>query len=523
MSKLTPKQRSATRARALKRIHRYVDLFNRLVADRDADDPNWRQRALLAVIDNSLHVLARALHQGKHVRWNSPFWAFQYPVQWDWEQWQWNRTELAIRYGELSSENTRTRQRAMRALAEMSVRDQIYRALQYYTHDVSTYQRGRYQHPMLPEELAESVRNLPTRREQVKALEALFAPFTIGAAEITLPAGLKHGQKIPPRLAAQLAAQTRNMREIVCPMTSDGHPISVRIIFQVFPLTIDDRLKRVYFPITIGVAIGTEEPVAGRHHRAPKWLDPAQWSARDRQKLWEGLSQLLRQVIGTMKATAKSEVAKQIQKVTTRMEIEMESTSPEDVQRSTNQVLDELRQKGFLKNFKVQSGASPAPVSAETAQALLHAVETATDAVAKGAALENLLTFLLAAVPEFEVKKGVRTRTEEIDIKVLNSHSDPRWRETPLILFECKNWSKVCGKDEVVLFESKLVNRRGRATLGFLVSWRGFAKTVSHELLRGSRGHIQIALLTGDDLSAAIKAGSILPVLRAAVDRADET
>ena len=128
---------------------------------------------------------------------------------------------------------------------------------------------------------------------------------------------------------------------------------------------------------------------------------------------------------------------------------------------------------------------------------------------------------LLAAVPGFEVKKRIRTTTEEIDLKVLNSHADPRWRDNAIILVECKNWSKVCGKDEVVLFERKLENRRGRVKLGFFVSWRGFAKTVPQELLRGSRGRVQVALLTGDDLRAAAQTGDVLTVLRAAVDRAD--
>lgn len=510
---------TAVQARDIARIRRYLALYERAIATREAEDPDWRTRALLSVIDSALHQLSLALRQGKRVRWSSPFWAFQYPVQWDWQAWRWNQTELPIRYGELSSQNTRNRAQAIRALAEMGAREQVYRTLQHVTHEVSTYKRGRYQHPMLPEPLAESVRSLPTRRQQQEALEDLFHPFSIGAAEIELPENLKPGQKIPRRLAEQLARRTRNITELICPMTLDDHPISVRIIFQVFPLTIDDRAQRAYFPITIGVVLTSDEPRAAR--RQPKWLDPRQWTARDRQRFWQGLSKFIQHLIGSLKPQTRSEVTQEIQRVTTRMEVEMEATSPDDVQRSASQVLDELRQQGFLKNFKIHAAAPAASPAA--AQKLLQAVETATDSTTKGSALENLLAFLLRAVPGFEVKQGVRTMTEEIDVKVVNAHRDPRWRDTPIILFECKNWSTTCGKNELVLFERKLENRRGRATLGFIVSWRGFAKTASHELLRGSRGNIQVAFLTGDDLRTAAASGDILPILRDAVDRADDT
>ena len=522
--KRPPATISAAQQRDLARIDRYIDLFDRFVTEREEHAPYWRVRTLLWVLESSLRVLQRALRSRKHVRWNSPFWAFQYPVEWDWEKWRWNKSELAIRYGQLTSRNTRTRISAVRTLAEMSVRQQIYTTLQYLTHEVSTYKNGRYQHPMVPEPLAETVRSIGNRRQRLEILEQLFFPFSIGAAEIELPEGLKPGQKIPKRLAEQLARATRaiDVPEFICPMTSDGHAISVRIIFQVFPLTIDDRLKRVYFPITVGVTITSDPPLPLDYKRPPKWLDPEQWSERERAQFWGGITRFLRHQHDALKQPANDPVTKEVEAVTTKMEIEMEAISPEAVQRSANQVLDALRAKGFLKGYKINAAPAIAPAAvAEKTTALMETVEHAKDASTKGHALEDLMFTLLAAVPGFEVEKRIRTITEEIDLKVLNSHTDPRWRDNAIILFECKNWSKVCGKDEVVLFERKLENRRGRVKLGFFVSWRGFAKTVPKELLRGSRGRVQVALVTGDDLRAAARTGNILPVLRAAVDRAD--
>jgi len=515
---------STASQRDLARIRRYIDLFDRAVSEREEKDPNWRVRALLWVLESSFRVLQRALRTQKRVHWKSPFWAFQYPVQWDWEKWQWNKSELAVQYGQLTSHNTHARKLAVRALAEMSVRHQIYSTLQYVTNEVSTYKNGRYQHPMMPEPLAEATRSIKGRGPQLEALEQLFSPFSIGAAEIELPEGLKPGQKIPKPLAEQLAQATRaiHVPEFICPMSSDGHAISVRIIFQVFPLTIDDRLKRVYFPITVGVMVTSDQSPPVDYARPPKWLNPEQWSERERGQFWGGIKKFLRHQQEALKQPANDPVTKEVEAVTTRMEIEMEATSPEDVRRSADQVLDVLRQNGFLKAYKINAAPAiaPAAVAAKTT-ALLETVEHAKDVASKGHALEDLMFTLLEAVPGFEVKKRIRTVTEEIDLKVLNSHTDPRWRDNAIILFECKNWSTVCGKDEVVLFERKLENRRGRVKLGFFVSWRGFARTVPQELLRGSRGRVLVALVTGNDLRVAAKTGDILPMLRAVVDRAD--
>lgn len=105
-----------------------------------------------------------------------------------------------------------------------------------------------------------------------------------------------------------------------------------------------------------------------------------------------------------------------------------------------------------------------------------------------------------------------RTETEEIDIRVINGSEDPVWkREGALLLVECKNWSSKCGKDELVLFEEKLRNRRSRCSCGLLVSWNGFAKTVTKEL-RGSTGDLVIIPIEGRDVRAAVRDRSFASV-----------
>lgn len=134
----------------------------------------------------------------------------------------------------------------------------------------------------------------------------------------------------------------------------------------------------------------------------------------------------------------------------------------------------------------------------------------------KGRALEELVTRLFNTVPGFTATGNVVTQTEEIDIRIQNATDDAFWRdESFLLLAECKNWSGKCGKDEFVLFRTKLQNRVGRATCGFLVSWNGFADTVTKEMLRGSEGSILVVPVTGSDLRGAVLDGDFPARLKA--------
>lgn len=145
---------------------------------------------------------------------------------------------------------------------------------------------------------------------------------------------------------------------------------------------------------------------------------------------------------------------------------------------------------------------------------LLDAVEASKSADDKGRTLEELVSRLFASVPGFSVTGRIRTATEEIDVSVLNDSQEPRLRrEGALVLAECKNWTGSCGKDEFVLFHSKLENRKQRSTLGVLISWNGFAGTVTKEMLRGSRENVLLIPMIGEDIRRAVRTGDFLLVL----------
>jgi hypothetical protein len=85
---------------------------------------------------------------------------------------------------------------------------------------------------------------------------------------------------------------------------------------------------------------------------------------------------------------------------------------------------------------------------------------------------------------------------------------------------ECKNWNGKCGKDEFVLFHRKLENRVRRSTLGFLISWNGFAGTITKEMLRGSRETILVVPISGEDIRSAVRGGNFGGVLLCCWDKA---
>jgi hypothetical protein len=155
---------------------------------------------------------------------------------------------------------------------------------------------------------------------------------------------------------------------------------------------------------------------------------------------------------------------------------------------------------------------------------LVEQVDKVTQPKAKGDVLEALTCRLIQTVSGLMLKRHgpVKTRTEEIDIVVKNECRNNPLRPShtgPLLLFECKNWSKKCGKDEVVCFEDKLRNRRGQCNVGFLVSWNGFTRGATDHLLRKSDSKLVIGLIDGRMIKSAAAETTFFEVLVKAWDK----
>jgi hypothetical protein len=151
-------------------------------------------------------------------------------------------------------------------------------------------------------------------------------------------------------------------------------------------------------------------------------------------------------------------------------------------------------------------------------QQLLEARDRANEADEKGRTLEELVAALFASIAGFTIEaRRARTETEEIDLSISNGSSDPTLRrEEAIILVECKNWSSKCGKNEFVEFRSKMENRKGRCSLGFLISWNGFADTITKEMLRDSHERLLIVPIDGKQIEQAVRDGAFLSMLMSA-------
>ncbi|MGC2696973.1 MAG: restriction endonuclease [Candidatus Angelobacter sp.] len=197
-----------------------------------------------------------------------------------------------------------------------------------------------------------------------------------------------------------------------------------------------------------------------------------------------------------------------------------------DAYREALQAVDEIEQTA--RRAEDEAGKLIAEVAArlsgQASQALdklVHHLETAASPDDRGRTLEELCSRLLETVSGFHVTGRLRTATEEIDISIVNNSNDPRLRrESALILVECKNWSGKCGKNEFVIFKEKIENRNRRCSLGLLVSWNGFAETVTKEMLRGSREDTLVIPITGSDIRRAVAYGEFTQTLLSAWDKA---
>lgn len=125
---------------------------------------------------------------------------------------------------------------------------------------------------------------------------------------------------------------------------------------------------------------------------------------------------------------------------------------------------------------------------------LIERVKNTSDTDEKGKYLEELVARFFSEISGLQIIERKRTKTEEIDIVLINNSELPFWKgESKLILIECKNWTKKpAGKNEYVAFREKLENRRGRAKLGFFISAKGFARTFGLEDLRNSKADLLI-------------------------------
>jgi hypothetical protein len=259
-----------------------------------------------------------------------------------------------------------------------------------------------------------------------------------------------------------------------------------------------------YYAITIGLCF--ERKLEGNDLRC---LTPSEWPRKDQDTFWAEflrcVDQLREQLI------PKGERRASLFLVDDHgLKIERNLSNPEEIEAAKNWIMD----------FGKTSERQLPPI--EKLPRLLAAIDSANTPHEKGRTLEQLVAALFSTIDGFAVDaKNVKTETEEIDLTISNGSDDPKWRrEEAIILVECKNWSSKCGKNEFVEFKSKMENRKARCSLGFLISWNGFADTITKEMIRGSRERLLIVPLDGKQIEDAVRENSFNQVLMSAWNEA---
>lgn len=134
-----------------------------------------------------------------------------------------------------------------------------------------------------------------------------------------------------------------------------------------------------------------------------------------------------------------------------------------------------------------------------------EALSTTSTPQKRGYALENLCSSLFGTIPGWQrVSSRIRTKTEEIDLVIVNESKEEYWRRhCTYILVECKYWTtrRKPGKNEFDAFYRK-IERRGvqDCRLGFFVSVNGVTGTFRTELVRISKEPIKIVTLDVNDI-----------------------
>ncbi|WP_309104957.1 restriction endonuclease [Microbacterium sp.] len=167
---------------------------------------------------------------------------------------------------------------------------------------------------------------------------------------------------------------------------------------------------------------------------------------------------------------------------------------------------------GSLAGFRSGLGRTYEFSKASAALARLEELNAKRDTAnkkARGDSLEALIEALVAVEGDALrlVEKNFRTAEEEIDLVLANSLARPFWTSfvSPLMLVECKNWTKALGVKDLRVFESKLSDRKGIARIGVFVSMSGFTRPFMVRLKTiQSSGTGVIFAVGGDDVRSMV-------------------
>lgn len=488
---------------------RYSHAFKDALDKYEVEHPHWRIEVLVSLIKWGIRNLRHCIEQAPsgEITWGNPLVELHYPVEWDWE----SPHDGGIVYGKqvlgkFTEENTSDTQTAGRTFAKMMACRFNTMALGDLTNGAWFEKRQGAYIPYLPAKLDAEIKQIKGKWKKREAAEEIYKPFWIGTTRIDIPGRESETNAgVPRRVAKRLEAVRQRMDIAGISFSGDvnGRKVWSGLIFEIQPLIVDYDARKAYHAVTVGLAF--EHKLVGNNIVS---ITPDNWPRRDQEAFWNeilhGVDECKERLIPA------NELISSIILMHNDEILQVQPLHcPSDIKVA----------KKLLAGF--QTERQRAEVRAKQGKRLLHllqACDAAETPDEKGRSLEDLVAELFDTVPGLKVvHRRRRTQTEEIDLVISHDGNVQGFKdEAELILAECKNWSKKCGANEFVLFKEKISNRKGRSSLGFLISWNGFADTIPKEMLRLSHERVLIVPIHGDQIRTAVQRGTFHSLLTSA-------
>ena len=499
------------------RIRKGLEILPEFLECWQEDRPEWRLVALIWILDGALKALRQYIESRDEsgITWESPYVELHFPVECTWEESDSEHPSFSMTAGRLEKNDMEDAETAIQALAKVIVSYLEIMALQELTNGRAMEKQGDGFRPLLDEASIAQLENIECPKERDIDLQRLFRPLSFGAGHIEY-GDMKEGDPVGEDVAAQLAAILPPLVQI--PFDANGRKMQVITILEVSHLIADPETKTAYFPIVVGLAVQFVE-YPDEPQDATTLLESAglhNWPEDQRNGLWEILADAVKMSLSEFDSEFEEDMVEAVVEVNARIKFSVPRDDRGSLNRAYRNLATSLGCGGELLSLKMQHCEKTLPSSKDTARIkqLLEDVRDAIGSEAKGKSLEALVEALFASIPSFTVINRVRTESEEIDLWISN-HSDQRpFRdESDVILAECKNWTGKCGKNEFVQLYHKMANRGKRCSIGFLISWNGFAETITTEMLRASREPTLIVPLDGEAIRSGIESGDFLQII----------
>lgn len=503
------------------RIQFCLDQLPGFLDEWEKKHPHWELEALLWIVSRSFKTLRHYIESREEpdISWESPFVELRFPVGVMWENNEAGPPYFRFQTGNITESVVSEWAKIAPTLAEILVEHVQIVALQNLTSGAAFEEYDGELRPVLDREITDLIKSKFEPSEVDKEIRKLFWPVSFGAGHVVYQ-DPEEGSNVDAEAMEQLAAIREPLISI--PFDAEGHKMRVITVLEINPPVAVVGRETGYFPVVVGLAIQCCEDGADALSILEE-VDFIKWPKEELTTLWEALDTFIDTALKSLSADLDEEMVEAVISVNAQVKVCVPKNSQSQINEAINDIIEKFHQTGqvMAHSFRIDGRNELPDTQRKQLRDLLSEVVESSSSLQKGKALEDLTAALFSTVPGFTVTERVRTKSEEIDLWVANTSAErPFSDEGDLILAECKNWTKKCGKNELVLFTEKLRNRGGRSSIGYLISWNGFARTVTIELLRASRERTLVALLDGNDLTEAVDSGDFLSVLKRSRHRA---